>query len=310
MLSGTFFRVTKSQNWRRINKNQLMQYPPTELVLDANGYVYHLGLSREQVAETVILVGDQGRVELVASFFDSIEHSSHHREFFCKTGTYNGKRITALSTGIGTDNIDITINELDALFNIDLKTREDQSELTSLNLVRIGTCGILHPEIPVHSYILSTHAYGLDNVAHFYEIPFSDEEHQLNETISAHLQLPSKVQTYLSEASPELVRALSSDRTENGITVTSSGFYGPQGRQLRLKNRTSELNDRLSSFRHHEHRITNFEMESSALFSLGKSLGHNCATICLGIANRPNKEFSSGYKDAMLELIRYVLDRV
>lgn len=287
-----------------------MQYPPTELVLDAAGHVYHLGLSRDQVAETVILVGDQGRVDLVASYFDSVEHSSHNREFFCKTGTYKEKRITVLSTGIGTDNIDITINELDALFNIDLVNREDNAELTQLNLVRIGTCGILHPEIPVHSYILSTHAYGLDNVAHFYEVPFSKEEQELNDTISNHLQLPEKVQTYLTEASPELVALLSSEKTEKGITVTSSGFYGPQGRQLRLKNRTSELNDRLSSFLHDDHRITNFEMESSALFSLGKSLGHNCATICLGIANRPNKEFSSGYQDAMLELIEYVLERV
>jgi len=287
-----------------------MQYPSTELVLDSNGRVYHLGLSRDQVAETVLLVGDQGRVDLVASFFDSIEHSSNHREFFCKTGTYNGKRISVLSTGIGTDNIDITINELDALFNINLEARKDNESEVSLRLVRIGTCGILHPEIPVHSYILSTHAYGLDNVAHFYEVPFTSEEKELNTVISEHIRLPEKVQTYITEASEEIVKLLSSEKTENGITVTSSGFYGPQGRQLRLKNRTAHLNDRLSSFRHDTHRITNFEMESSALFSLGRALGHKCGTICLGIANRPNKEFSSGYNDAMKGLIKYVLDRV
>jgi uridine phosphorylase len=215
-----------------------------------------------------------------------------------------------LSTGIGTDNIDITINELDALANIDLEKREDKSEHKSLQLIRIGTCGILHPEVPVHSYILSTHAFGIDNVAHFYEVPFDSEEKALNEAISKHVAFPDKVKTYISKASEEIVSLLDSDQTENGITVTSSGFYGPQGRQLRLKNRTGHINDRLSSFQHDEHRITNFEMESSALFSLGRALGHNCGTICLGIANRPNKEFSSGYKEAMEELIRYVLDRV
>ena len=287
-----------------------MQYPSTELVLDKNGNVYHLGLARENVAETIILVGDQDRVDLIATFFDSVEHSSHHREFFCKTGTYKGKRITALSTGIGTDNLDITINELDALFNIDLENRVDTKEKTQLKIVRIGTCGILHPEIPVHSYILSTHAYGLDNVAHFYEIPFSEEEKTLNDKISRHIELPENVNTYVSAASPEIVDSLTSDKTEKGITITSSGFYGPQGRQLRLKNKTGHINDRLSSFCDSDHRITNFEMESSALFSLGKALGHNCGTICLGIANRPNKEFSSGYKEAMLGLIEYVLDRV
>lgn len=287
-----------------------MQYPPTELVLDAQGRVYHLGLAPEDIADTIILVGDQGRVDLVARNFNSIQHSSQHREFYCITGTYKGKRISALSTGIGTDNIDITINELDALANIDLEKREDKSEHKSLQLIRIGTCGILHPEVPVHSYILSTHAFGIDNVAHFYEVPFDSEEEALNEAIGAHVAFPDKVKTYISKASEEIVSLLDSDQTENGITVTSSGFYGPQGRQLRLKNRTSHINDRLSSFKHDEHRITNFEMESSALFSLGRALGHQCGTICLGIANRPNKEFSSGYKEAMEELIRYVLDRV
>lgn len=287
-----------------------MQYPATELVLDANGHVYHLGLSIDNVAENIILVGDQDRVDLVASFFDSIEHSSQHREFVCKTGMYKGKRVTALSTGIGTDNIDITINELDALFNIDIANRVDKKEFTSLNLIRIGTCGILHSEIPVHSFILSTHAYGLDNVAHFYEIEFSEKEKALNKAITDHVGLPEGIQTYTTEASFGLFTKLTSDRTKEGITVTSSGFYGPQGRQLRLKNRTSELNDKLTSFNSGGHRITNFEMESSALFSLGKALGHECATICLGIANRPNKEFSTGYNDDMLELIEYVIDRI
>lgn len=287
-----------------------MQYPPTELVLDGNNNVYHLGLNKDEVSEKIILVGDQDRVHLVASFFDSVEHNSQHREFVCKTGTYKGKRISVLSTGIGTDNIDIVVNELDAMFNIDIDNRKDNESIVSLDLVRIGTCGILQPEIPVHSYILSTHAFGLDNVAHFYQINFSEEEAALCESMITHLKLPTGVHPYLCKSSDEMTRKLSSDKTFEGITVTSSGFYGPQGRQLRLKNRTQELNDRLTSFHANGHRVTNFEMESSALFSLGKALGHHCSTICLGIANRPNKDFSSGYKDHMLGLIEYVLDRI
>lgn len=287
-----------------------MQYPPTELVLNSNGQVYHLGLSPEDVADTVILVGDQDRVHLVASFFESIEHSSQHREFVCKTGHYRGKRITVLSTGIGTDNIDITINELDALVNIDLNARRDLATHRKLNLIRIGTCGILHPEIPVHSYILSSHALGLDNVAHFYDLHFSAEEIALLAAFQQQVELPDQVRPYLSAADPELVHLLTSDKTYAGITVTSSGFYGPQGRRLRLRTHTTRLNEQLSAFRHPEHRIVNFEMESSALFALGKALGHSCVTICLGIANRPRTEFSKGYGDEMKELISYVLDRV
>ncbi|MDP4797342.1 MAG: nucleoside phosphorylase [Crocinitomicaceae bacterium] len=287
-----------------------MQYPETELVLNKNGQVYHLGLSPENVSDKIILVGDQDRVDLVASFFDTIEHSSQHREFVSKTGTYKGKRITALSTGIGTDNIDITISELDALVNIDLINRCDKESKTGLSIIRIGTCGILQPEVPIHSYILSSHAYGLDNVAHFYEIEKSYEETELNKAISAHLNLPSEINTYTVSASDQLVAALASDKTVKGITVTSSGFYGPQGRQLRLKTKTEELNDQLTSFQHELGRIINFEMESSALFALGKALGHDCATICLGIANRPTKDFSKDYSKDMLKLIEYVLDRI
>lgn len=287
-----------------------MQYPPTELVLNDQGQVYHLGLSPNNVSSKVILVGDQDRVNLVASFFDTIEHSSQHREFVSKTGTFKGKRITALSTGIGTDNIDITINELDALVNIDLDERKDKESFTSLDIVRIGTCGILHTEIPVHSYILSTHAYGLDNIAHFYHLEYTNQEKKILNAINEQVPLPSGVVPYLIESSPRLLEKLSSETTHKGVTVTSSGFYGPQGRQLRLQNRTKNLNESLTNFHFERSRIVNFEMESSALFALGKALGHNCATICLGIANRPNKEFSDGYKNHMMGLIQYVLDRI
>ena len=287
-----------------------MQYPHTELVLNNKGQVYHLGLSPENISDKIILVGDQDRVALVASFFDSIEHSSQHREFVCTTGVYKGKRISAVSTGIGTDNIDITINELDALFNIDLVKREDKEILTSLRLIRIGTCGILHPEIALHSYILSTHAFGLDNVAHYYDIPFTAEEEALNDAINRAVKLPTAIKTYLVKASESLNSQLRSEETVEGITITSSGFYGPQGRQLRLPVHTNQLNEQLSAFEHDGARITNFEMESSALFALGKALGHECSTICLGIANRPRKDFSKDYSKPMLELIEYVLDRI
>ncbi|HLP53398.1 MAG TPA: nucleoside phosphorylase [Fluviicola sp.] len=287
-----------------------MNYPPSELVLDARGQVYHLGLLPEHVAETVILVGDQDRVGLISAFFDRVEHRSQHREFVCHTGTYNGKRISVISTGIGTDNVDICINELDALFNIDLENRTNKSSHTSLRLVRIGTCGILQPEIPVHSYLLSSHAYGLDNVAHFYPIEFSTEEKALASALTAHLQFPATIQPYCTEASKSLTDLLSSELTHKGITVTSSGFYGPQGRSLRLGLRTPEINEQLTAFRKDGLKVMNFEMESSALFALGKAMGHECATICLGVANRPNMQFSKGYADEMNGLVLYVLDKL
>ena len=287
-----------------------MQYPASELVLDANGCVYHLGLSPENISSKIILVGDQDRVSMISSFFDTIEHQSQHREFVCHTGIYKGKRISALSTGIGTDNIDITMNELDALFNIDLLKRIDKEKKTSLEIIRIGTCGILQPEIPVHSYLLSTHALGLDNIAHFYQIEFSEKEIYLKNALIEELELPFGIQPYLISSTSDLTNRFKSDKTHLGITVTSSGFYGPQGRQLRVPNSINNLNERLTNFKRNSHRVVNFEMESSAIFALGRAMGHQCATICLGVANRPNMEFSKGYKEEMNALISYVLERI
>jgi uridine phosphorylase len=284
-------------------------FPSSELVLDSKNNVYHLGLNASQIADKIIVVGDQDRVAMISSFFDTMEHTSQHREFVCHTGTYQGKRISVLSTGIGTDNIDITINELDALVNIDLNTREEKSIKKSLEIIRIGTCGILQAEVPVHSYILSTHAIGLDNVAHFYGVSFTTKEMELLHSFISQVNLPAKVEPYLVSASNELTSKLDSELTFNGITVTSSGFYGPQGRQLRLLTKTTLLNEQLTAFQYNNERIMNFEMESSALFALGKSLGHQCATICLGVANRPKLEFSKGFEKEMKELIVYVLDR-
>ena len=285
-------------------------FASSELVLDSKNNVYHLGLNASQIADKVIVVGDQDRVAMVSYFFDTIEHTSQHREFVCQTGIYKGKRISVLSTGIGTDNIDITMNELDALVNIDLITRQEKEIKKSLDIIRIGTCGILQAEIPVHSYILSSHAIGLDNVAHFYDISFTQEEIEILDSFNSQVHLPTKVEPYLIAASDELTSKLSSELTFKGITVTSSGFYGPQGRQLRLPTKTTRLNEQLTSFKFEDKQILNFEMESSALFALGKELGHQCATICLGVANRPKLEFSKGYVKEMNELIEYVLDRI
>ena len=285
-------------------------YSETELVLNSKKQVYHLGLSPNDLARKIILVGDQDRVQMVSDFFDKIEHQSQHREFVCHTGIYKGKRISAISTGIGTDNIDIVINELDALVNINLENRIEREEKISLEIIRIGTCGILQENIPVHSYILSSHACGFDNVAHFYKINFSAFELDLAQKINNFLDFPKSIQTYFSSANEDLVSRLSSKDTHIGITVTSSGFYGPQGRTLRIPTHTQDIHLLLAKFIEKDLKILNFEMESSALFALGKELGHKCATICLGIANRPNLEFSSDSKAEMQKLISYTLERI
>jgi uridine phosphorylase len=287
-----------------------MQFPPSELVLNNQNQVYHLGLSPDNISDKIILVGDQDRVGLISSFFEVIEHESQHREFVCHTGMYRGKRITVISTGIGTDNIDITMNELDALVNIDLTTRTEKIEKKSLDIIRIGTCGILQPSIPIHSFVVSSFAFGLDNIAHFYEIEYSNKEKKLTTALTDHLQFPLGIQPYLVESNNKLTEKLISNKTYQGITVTSSGFYGPQGRQLRVKNATNEMNEKLTDFKYDDLQVINFEMESSAIFALGKEMGHRCTTICLGVANRPKMEFSTGFDKEMKELIVYVLDRI
>ena len=291
------------------NKN--IQYPASELVLGGKNTIYHLGISPQDIAPSILLVGDQDRVALISNYFDSVRHRSQHREFVVHTGTYKGKEISVVSTGIGTDNIDIVINELDALFNIDLIHRVNKEEHTPLKLIRIGTCGILQPHIPVHSCILSGNALGFDNVAHFYQMEFSASEKQTEVEMRHHLQLPSTIQPYFTSSSETLLKELSSEETFTGITVTSSGFYGPQGRALRIPLSTYQLNERLESFEASDgSKIVNFEMETSALYVLGKALGHDCLTICLGVANRAKQEFSDNYHPHMERLIQYVLERI
>ena len=287
-----------------------MQFPATELVLDANGAVYHLGLQPEQLARRVILVGDQDRVAKITRFFDQIDSRVQHREFVTHTGSYKGKRITVLSTGIGTDNIDICMAELDALANIDLNNRSQKDRQISLEIVRIGTCGMLQADMPLHSFVLSTHALGLDNIAHFYPIHFTLNEQLLLDEIISQVSFPAGITPYLSEAHPHLIDKLDSAQVRKGITVTSSGFYGPQGRSLRLASKMPDIHLALEKFKDNGHQIVNFEMESSAIFALGKALGHKCSSICLGVANRPQEIFSTGIDAAMDELITYVLERI
>jgi len=287
-----------------------MQFPATELVLDANGAVYHLGLQPQQLASKIILVGDQDRVAKISRFFDTVEYSVQHREFVSHTGTFQGKRLTVLSTGIGTDNIDICMAELDALVNIDLTTRTEKPIKSSLEIVRIGTCGMLQADMELHSYVLSSHALGLDNIAHFYPINWTQEEKNLLTQLTTQVSFPKGITPYLSAACPKMVQKFDSVKVRKGITVTSSGFYGPQGRSLRLPSLMPEIHLALGNFDHEGLQIVNFEMESSAIFALGKALGHQCTSICLGVANRPQEIFSTGIDQDMDELIGFVLERI
>jgi|SRR5690554_6149432 len=288
----------------------MADFLPSELVVTEKGGVYHLDIRPEDLAKKIIIVGDQDRVELVSNFFDEVTHRSQHREFACHTGVYKGKNLSVISTGIGTDNIDIVINELDALVNIDLKTRKEKQEKTALEIVRLGTCGILQDEIPIDSFILSTHALGIDNVGLFYERNVDAETQKLESEIEAKIKLPKYIKPYLTRASEKLNQRLSTNQVETGVTVTSSGFYGPQGRRLRLPLVEKEMLDSFSDFTHDQVRIANLEMECSALFALSSALGHEATAICLGLANRRKKEFTSNYEAKIIELIKYVLDKI
>lgn len=286
-----------------------MVFEESELILTDNGEIYHLGIRPEDIAHKIIVVGDQDRVELITDLFDEVKHKSRHREFVCHTGTYKGKEISVISTGIGTDNIDIVINELDALVNIDFETRTLKDEKISLEIVRIGTSGILHDDIPVDSFLLSEYSYGLDNVAHFYQREIDEETSFLQSKIEEQVKVPKNVIPYLVKASETLNNRFKTDDVQFGITVTSSGFYAPQGRTIRLPLAEPNMIDSFSDFSYKHHRFINLEMETSTLFALSSALGHHATGICLGLANRRKKKFTSNYNTKIVELIKYVLDR-
>jgi uridine phosphorylase len=275
----------------------------SELIINPRGAVYHLDLRPDEIGDTIITVGDPDRVKEVSKHFDTIEVKAQHREFISHTGYVGKKRITVLSSGIGPDNIDIVINELDALANIDFESREVKKQLKSLQIIRIGTSGSLQEDISVDSFVASTHGLGIDNLLHFYRHEENEQEKQLIQSFVTHTQIHSQMSyPYISSAAPSLLKHFVKD-FHQGITVTCPGFYGPQGRVLRLGVRNPNLVNRLTDFRFGQHRITNFEMETSAIYGLGSLLGHRCLAINAIVANRIKKEFSKDGKAAVEKLI-------
>jgi len=282
----------------------------SELILNPDGSVYHLNLQPEHIAHDIIFVGDQNRVEKITQFFDSIEFSTQKREFKTQTGIFKGKRITVMSTGIGPDNIDIVMNELDALVNIDLKTRTPKEKLTSLNIIRIGTSGSLQTDIPVDSFVMGKFGLGLDNMLRSYLID-NITEVEMEDAFIKHTNWDLlKGRPYIIACSEKLEKRMESNRIFKGITGTAGGFYGPQGRVLRLNIQDENLNSKMDSFNYNGNRMTNLEMETSAIYGLGKLLGHNCLSLNAIIANRASGTFSEDPYKAVDELIAYALGKL
>lgn len=276
----------------------------SELIINNRGAIYHLDARPEEIANTIILVGDPDRVKVVSKHFDKIEFQLQHREFITHTGHIGKKRITVLSTGIGPDNVDIAMNEIDALANIDFETRTIKPQLISLNILRFGTSGSLQKEIPVDSFVAGTHGLGFDNVMHFYRAGNNEAEKQIIDAFKTHTTLSSgNVIPYIYAGSEKLLQIFTKDY-HKGITVACPGFYGPQGRILRLDLAYPGLVDKLTTFRFKEHRISNFEMESSAIYGLGRALGHQCVSLNAIVANRIVKEFSKDGNLAVQNLIK------
>lgn len=282
----------------------------SELILNPDGSVYHLNLKPGQIANDIICVGDQNRVEKITKHFDSIEFSTQKREFKTQTGTYKGKRITVMSTGIGPDNIDIVMNELDALVNVDLTTRTIKKELTSLNIVRIGTSGSLQADIPCDSFVMSLYGLGLDNMLRSYLIE-EISEIAMEDAFITHTNWDMKKgRPYVIAGSKTLEKKLESDKIFKGFTGTAGGFYGPQGRVVRLGIQDPELNNKMDSFNYKGTKMTNLEMETGAIYGLGKLLGHQCLSLNAIIANRATGTFSEDPYKAVDELIEYTLNKL
>lgn len=288
----------------------MKQIPESELILNPDGSVYHLNLLPDDISDLIINVGDPDRVARVSAFFDSVEIRKQKREFVTHTGHFNGRRITVLSTGIGTDNIDIVYNELDALVNINLKTRGIEQNLKTLKLVRIGTSGALQADIPVDTFVTSRFGLGLDGLLNFYRLENTPEEAALIGEFRAHYpNLGIFPQSYLTSASTMLFNHLSPG-TVTGITASCSGFYGPQGRQLRLEPSRPEMIQKLNQFMSNGHRITNFEMETGAMYGLARLLGHHCCSLNVIVANRLAGKYSTNADASMKKLILMVLERL
>ncbi|GAA4936830.1 nucleoside phosphorylase [Algibacter agarivorans] len=287
-----------------------MPIKESELILNPDGSIYHLNLKPENVSKTIIFVGDQDRVDTVSKRFDSIEFKTQKREFKTHTGTYKGKRISVISTGIGPDNIDIVLNELDALFNIDFTTRQVKEKLTSLDIIRIGTSGSLQKDIPVDAFALSTYGLDINGMLHAYkvgDISHSDIENAFIEQTNWH---SNKARPILIKGSKKLEQKFTSNKTHKGITATAGGFYGPQGRVLRLAIQDVNLNSKMDDFNFNGHRIANFEMETSAIYGLSKLLGHHALSLNAIIANRASGTFSKNPQNVIENLITYTLNKI
>lgn len=288
-------------------------FPPSELIINEDGSVFHLHLKPEQLADKVILVGDPGRVALVASHFDNKECEIKSREFKSITGSYQGKRITVLSTGIGCDNIDIVMNELDALANINFQTREENETLRSLELVRIGTCGGLQPHTPVGTFVCSQKSIGFDGLLNFYAGRNEVCDLALEEAFVKHMGWKGNqciAHPYVIDCNEEMLERIAQDDMVRGITIAAGGFFGPQGRELRIPLADPHQNEKIENFKYGELQICNFEMESSALAGLARLMGHRATTVCMVIANRLIKEANTGYKNSIDTLIETVLERI
>ena len=286
-------------------------YAPSELIINDDGSVFHLHLRPEQLARKVILVGDPGRVALVASHFDLVECDVTSREFHTVTGRYKGKRITVLSTGIGCDNIDIVVNELDALANIDFDSRTQKPRFCQLEMVRIGTCGGLQPHTPVGTYVCSQKSIGFDGLLNYYAGRNAVCDLSFEEAFTRHMQWnPQKGAPYVIDNDAHLLARINRGDMVNGVTISAGGFFGPQGRRLRIPLEDPDQNEKIMAFEHAGHRITNFEMEGSAIAGLSRLLGHKAMTVCMVIANRRAKEANTAYKSSIDDLIVKVLERI
>ena len=286
-------------------------FAESELIINGDGSIFHLHVKPEQLADKVILVGDPGRVSLVASHFDSKECDIESREFHSITGTYHGKRVSVVSTGIGCDNIDIVLNELDALANIDFKTRTEKEQLRQLTLVRIGTCGGLQEYTPVGTFIASEKSIGFDGLLNFYSGRNDVCDLPLEEAFKQHMQWnPQLCAPYVIDADKETLERIAGDEMVRGVTIACGGFFGPQGRELRIPLADPKQNEKVESFEYNGYRITNFEMESSALAGLARLMGHKAVTCCMVIANRRAKNVNANYKNSIDELIKLVLERI
>lgn len=286
-------------------------FAESELIINADGSVFHLHVKPEQLADKVILVGDPGRVSLVASHFEKVECDIQSREFHTITGSYQGKRISVVSTGIGCDNIDIVMNELDALANIDFTTRHEKSPLKSLTLVRLGTCGGLQEYTPEGTYIASEKSIGFDGLLNYYAGRNEACDLEFEEAFKKHMDWnPQKGAPYVIDSDKETLNRIAGDDMVRGVTIACNGFFGPQGRELRIPLADPKQNEKIENFEYNGYRITNFEMESSALAGLAKLLGHKAMTCCMVIANRRAKKANVEYKNSIDGLIQIVLDRI